>query len=195
LIELSASGGPDLRPWLEEVLTGATEQDLVQGGLIAQSVAQAASFWRIRELMVEAQQKRGTHLRTDVAVPISAIGPFVADVTKALTLALPGLLVVSYGHVGDGNVHVNALPPQGMTEASFRSWLGPLTEKVNDVVDRFGGSISAEHGIGLSKREALARRLPEKHRQLMRTIKDVMDPHELLAPGRILASAKFTQSL
>jgi len=162
---------------------------------MAQNVAQAAAFWRIRELMVEAQQKRGTHLRTDVSVPISEIGPFIADVTAALTLALPGILVVSYGHVGDGNVHVNALPPQGMAEASFRSWLGPLTEKVNDVVDRFGGSISAEHGIGLSKRAALARRLPEKHRRLMQSIKDVLDPHELLAPGRILASAKSTQSL
>jgi FAD/FMN-containing dehydrogenase len=136
--------------------------------------------------MVEAQQKRGTHLRTDVSVPISAIASFVAEVEQVLVAALPGLQVVSYGHVGDGNVHVNALRPENMPEEAFRGWIGPLTERVNEVVDRFRGSISAEHGIGLAKRDALDQRLPEASRYVMQAVKTALDPGRLLSPGRIL---------
>jgi FAD/FMN-containing dehydrogenase len=186
LIEISSSGGPDLHEWVEQLVVVGIEKKLVKDGLLAQNIAQAKSFWRIRELMVEAQQRRGTHLRTDVSVPISAIASFIAEVEQVLAVALPGLQVVAYGHVGDGNVHVNALRPENMSEETFRGLIGLLTARVNEVVDRFGGSISAEHGIGLTKREALDQRLPEASRYVMQAVKTALDPGRLLSPGRIL---------
>jgi FAD/FMN-containing dehydrogenase len=186
LIEVSSSGGPELRPWLEGLIAEAFDRGLATDGLMAQSTAQAKSLWRIRELMVEAQQKRGIHLRTDVSVPIAAIAAFIVEVTEELTSALPGVLVLSYGHIGDGNVHVNAMPPADMQGLAFGSWVPRLTACVNGVVDRYGGSISAEHGIGISKRAALSARLPTTDQDLMRAIKRSMDPSGLLSPGRIL---------
>jgi FAD/FMN-containing dehydrogenase len=188
LIEIASSGGPDLRPWVEELVTALFEEGLATTGLMAHSTAQAASLWRLREIMVEAQQRRGVHLRTDVSVPISAIAAFARRVDEVLTQTLPGLEVLSYGHIGDGNLHVNALPPAHLQGAAFRPWLAPLTERVNEVVDMFGGSISAEHGIGIAKRTALDARLSPVERQLMRAIKDSLDPAGLLSPGRILAT-------
>lgn len=188
LVEISSSGGPDLKEWLEELMAGAFEQGLAVDGFMAQSSAQAKTFWRIRELMVEAQQRRGLHLRSDVSVPISAMAPFIAKVTEVLSAELPGINILSYGHVGDGNVHVNALPPEGLAGPDFRPWLPPLIEKLNEVVDAFDGSISAEHGIGLSKRAALDARLQGPERDLMKAVKQLLDPTGYLAPGRILPS-------
>jgi FAD/FMN-containing dehydrogenase len=188
LIEISSTGGPELRDWAEGLVVQAFERGLATTGLMAQSTAQASSFWRIRELMVEAQQKRGLHLRTDVSVPIPAIAAFVAKVKEALTSALPGLLVLSYGHVGDGNVHINALPPPGMSGADFKPWIAVLTERLNAIVDIFEGSISAEHGIGIAKRAAFAARLAEVDRDLMHAIKGLLDPRGILSPRRLLPS-------
>jgi FAD/FMN-containing dehydrogenase len=185
LVEISASGGPDPGPWLEEMVAALFESGLVKNGILAQNAAQAQSLWRIRELMVEAQQKRGLHLRTDVSVPVNAIAPFVREVTAVLDNALPGLTVLAYGHIGDGNVHVNALRPAGMDAAAFKPLIPGLTQDVNAVIDRFSGSISAEHGIGVAKRAALAARLPEEQRLLLAGLKRLFDPQGLLAPGRI----------
>ncbi|WP_205790108.1 FAD-binding oxidoreductase [Microvirga makkahensis] len=186
LVEISSSGGPDLKEWVEDLIAVAFERDLAADGFMAQSDTQAKSFWRIRELMVEAQQRRGLHLRSDVSVPISSMAPFIAKVTEVLSAELPGLNVLSYGHVGDGNVHVNALPPEGLTGSSFQPYLPLLVEKLNEVVDSFDGSISAEHGIGLSKRAALDSRLQGPQRELVRAVKQLLDPTDCLAPGRIL---------
>lgn len=188
LVEISSSGGPALTNWVEDLMAAAFEQGLAVDGFMAQSSSQAKSFWRIRELMVEAQQKRGLHLRSDVSVPISSMAPFIAKVTEVLADALPGINVLSYGHVGDGNVHVNALPPSGLEGSGFQPWLVPLTARINEVVDSFGGSISAEHGIGISKRAALDARLRGPEQDLMKAIKQMLDPTGYLAPGRILAS-------
>jgi FAD/FMN-containing dehydrogenase len=186
LVELSSSGGPPLKDWVENLTGSAFVKELAVDGVIAQSEAHARQFWRVREMMVEAQQRRGLHLRSDVSVPISSIAAFIDAVGDALSIELPGLLVLSYGHVGDGNVHVNALPPPGMDAAGFRPWLGSLTSRLNDVVDTFGGSISAEHGIGLSKRAALDARLNEVEREIMRAMKRLFDPMQMLSPGRVL---------
>jgi FAD/FMN-containing dehydrogenase len=186
LIEIASSGGPDLRPWVEELVASMFENGLAQTGLMAHSTAQAAALWRIREIMVEAQQRRGLHLRTDISVPISAIPLFAARIDEVLAQALPGVKVLTYGHVGDGNLHINALPPAHLQGSAFRPWLLPLTRKINEVVDAFGGSISAEHGIGITKRTALEERLAPVDRELMHAMKATLDPDGLLSPGRIL---------
>jgi len=188
LVEISSSGGPELRSWVEDLVAGLFERGLAQGGLMAQTGAQTDAMWRVRELIVEAQQRRGVHLRTDVSVPISAIAPFTGAATQALEEALPGIEVVAYGHAGDGNMHVVALPPQGMPQQDFAARLDALSACVNDAVDRFGGSISAEHGIGLAKRGALERRLSPVDRRLKLAIKSVLDPQARLSPGRILTA-------
>jgi FAD/FMN-containing dehydrogenase len=103
-----------------------------------------------------------------------------------LAQALPGVKVLTYGHVGDGNLHINALPPAHLQGSAFRPWLLPLTRKINEVVDVFGGSISAEHGIGITKRTALEERLAPVDRELIREVKATLDPDGLLSPGRIL---------
>ncbi|HEY1608630.1 MAG TPA: FAD-binding oxidoreductase [Paraburkholderia sp.] len=189
LIEFSASGGPDLKPWVEALVAELFEAGLAVGGLHAQSGAQAASMWRIRELMVEAQQQRGTHLRTDVSVPIASMAELVARAEKALVDALPGVKPLSYGHVGDGNAHLNALPPGDMEPAAFAQWIPRLTGVINELIDEFGGSISAEHGIGLSKRAAFDARVPAVERELMARIKAAFDASSLLSPNRILPNS------
>jgi len=195
LIEFSASGGPDLKPWVETLASAVFEEGLATSGLHAQSAEQARSMWRIRELMVEAQQKRGLHLRTDVSVPIASMAAFIARADSALTSALPGVEVLSYGHVGDGNVHVNALRPAGMDESTFRPALATLTEVINELVDTYGGSISAEHGIGLSKRAALETRLSSVERVLMERIKHAIDPASVMSPGRIFRDATLSDGI
>jgi FAD/FMN-containing dehydrogenase len=197
LVEFSSSGGPDLKPWITELIANAFEQGLAKAGIVAQSASHSKMFWRIRELMVEAQQKRGLHLRTDVSVPISSISPFIAKVTQAVEKTLPGSLVVAYGHVGDGNIHVNVLPPEDFN--GFQGKLGALTATINEVVDGFDGSISAEHGIGITKREEFAKRIGETHLDMMKMIKRSIDPKNVLSPGRIFRigpnSARGPQSV
>jgi FAD/FMN-containing dehydrogenase len=108
---------------------------------------------------------------------------------------LPGVEVLSYGHVGDGNVHVNALRPVGMEESTFRPALATLTEVINELVDSYGGSISAEHGIGLSKRAALETRLSSVERVLMERIKHAIDPASVMSPGRIFRDATLSDGI
>jgi len=189
LIEFSASGGPDLKPWVETLVADLFESGLAVDGLHAQSGAQAASMWRIRELMVDAQQLRGKHLRTDVSVPIASMAELVARFETAVVDALPGAKPLSYGHVGDGNAHLNVLPPDGIDPTTFADWIPRLTHLINNLVDEYGGSISAEHGIGLSKRAAFEARVPPVQRELMEHIKAAFDPLSLLSPDRILPRA------
>jgi len=186
LIEFSASGGPDLGPWVGTLVADLLDAGLALDGLHAQSGAQAAAMWRIRERMVEAQQRRGKHLRTDVSVPIAAMAELVARFEAAAAAALPGAQPLSYGHVGDGNAHLNVLPPPGLDAAAAADWIPRLTGIVNELVDDYGGSISAEHGIGLSKRAAFEARVPAVQRELMERIKTAFDPAALLSPERIL---------
>jgi len=190
LIEFSSSGGPDLKPWVESLVAELFEAGLALGGLHAQSGAQAAGMWRIRELMVEAQQQRGKHLRTDVSVPIASMSELVARVEAALVDALPGVKPLSYGHVGDGNAHLNALRPDGMDEATFAQWIPRLTLVINEIIDAYGGSISAEHGIGLSKRAAFESRVPAVQRDLIERIRTAFDASSLLSPQRILPNVQ-----
>jgi FAD/FMN-containing dehydrogenase len=186
LMEASASGPVDLAALVEQFLTVRMETGEVLDGTVAMSRAQAAEFWAIREGLVEAQHKRGRHLRTDVSVPISALAAFMAEADRAMAEQLPAATPIVYGHVGDGNLHYNVLPPPGLTGgAALEAALHRAEELIFAVVDRFGGSISAEHGIGVVKRAPFEQRLGPVDRDLMRAIRLAVDPAGRMSPGRI----------
>lgn len=186
LIEASAAGRVDLRALLEGFLADAS--DLVLDGVIASSKAQGERLWLLREMMVEAQGRGGRYLRTDVSVPISSLAAFVSDTLAALSQKHPEAIAVTYGHVGDGNIHLNIVPPEDMPVEQFDQLFHATEEVIFDVVDKHGGSISAEHGIGRVKQAAFLKRADPLTLELSRRIKDAFDPKHLLSEGRILAS-------
>ncbi|TCR80160.1 FAD-binding oxidoreductase [Rhizobium sp. BK376] len=184
LIETSAAGRVDLRALLEGFLADAS--DLVLDGVIASSKAQADRLWLLREMMVEAQGRGGRYLRTDVSVSISSLASFVTDTLEALAERHPEAIAVTYGHVGDGNIHMNIVPPEDMSTNRFDELFHATEEVIFDMIDKHGGSISAEHGIGRVKQAAFLKRADPLTLELSRRIKDAFDPSHLLSEGRIL---------
>lgn len=183
LMEISGSGLVDVDDLMGRFLEGVMTDGLVVDGTIAASQTQARNLWLIREGMNEGQAKRGSHMRSDVSVPLSRLAAFVAEAEEAIYKALPDSICVSYGHVGDGNVHLNVLPPDDMTGKARTDLIYQSKNVLNEVVDRYNGSISAEHGIGRLKRPDFESRLPETHRKLLTAVKTAIDPNVLLNPG------------
>nr|WP_163503483.1 FAD-binding oxidoreductase [Halomonas socia] len=186
LMEVAASGPLDLGAMLEHLLEQGMSRDLVVDGALAASDAQAQQLWQFRESMLEGQRRRGEHLRTDIAVPISAIPAFVERASAAIMAASPTCEIIAYGHVGDGNLHFNILPPTTLADADKHAHLHELETLLFEVVDEVGGSISAEHGIGRSKQDAYLARLSPLERELADGVKTLFDPAHALNPGRIL---------
>ena len=186
LMEASTGGLIELRPILERFLESTIEQEHVVDGTIAANTTQARAFWRIREGLIEGQVRRGRHLRTDVSIPISAIAAFIENAERALRAYDQDCLPLSYGHIGDGNIHLNVLPPTDMPADRVLPFLYACEDIVFAEVDRLGGSISAEHGIGSKKRAAFLARKPAVHLELMKRIKRAIDPAGLMSPGRVL---------
>lgn len=183
LMEISGSGLIDISDLMQRFLAGVMEDGLVVDGVIAASEAQTRNLWKIREGMNEGQAKRGQHMRTDISVPLSRLAEFVKEAEKAVSEALPTCVSVSYGHVGDGNVHLNVLPPQGSSKEEAAAMIYQAKTVVNAVVDRFSGSISAEHGIGRLKRADFEERLEPAHRNLLAALKRAFDPSMVMNPG------------
>ncbi|WP_246479798.1 FAD-binding oxidoreductase [Kaustia mangrovi] len=186
LMEASACGAVDLKGLFEGFLGEMLETGRIADGALAASSAQAADFWRMREGMIEAQARHGRHLRTDISVPISAIPDFIAETDRRLGALTPGSELLAYGHVGDGNIHYNVLPPRDLDEAETVALIRQCEEEIFAVTDSFSGSISAEHGIGLSKRAAFLDRISPLHRDMLERIKTAFDPAGTMNPGRIL---------
>jgi FAD/FMN-containing dehydrogenase len=186
LLEATASGRVDLQTMAEGFLADLFDKQLIVDGAVAVNGAQAASFWGIREAMVEAEVRHGRHLRTDVSVSISLIPRFLDEADALLERQAPGGILVAYGHVGDGNIHYNVLPPHDLPEGEIQAYLQRCEDSVFAVVDRLGGSLSAEHGIGICKRSAFLERISPLHLGMIRDIKSAFDPRNLLSPGRIL---------
>jgi FAD/FMN-containing dehydrogenase len=182
-MELSAGGAVDLPRVLESCLEAAG--DLVVDGVIASSQAQAERLWSLREAMVEAQSRDGPYYRTDVSVPITSIPAFLDAALAELAASLPEGRPIAYGHVGDGNIHLNVVPPPGASEEERKTLFRRAEDLIFGVVDRFGGSISAEHGVGRSKKRAFLERVDPVTLDLFRTLKHVFDPTGFLSRGRI----------
>jgi D-lactate dehydrogenase (cytochrome) len=189
LLEVSSSQSESgLRAALEAFLATAMEAGLVSDGVIAASGEQANALWRIREGMVEGQKHEGGSIKHDVSVPVSKVAEFVVRASAAVEATLPGIRPVAFGHVGDGNIHFNLSQPKGAETAVFLARWAEFNHIVHDLVQRFGGSISAEHGIGRLKRDELPRYKSALELELMRRIKAAFDPEGLMNPGKVLPS-------
>src|SRR4029453_7019583 len=157
--------------------------------VVAQSVAQARSLWALRELISEAQAAEGRNIKHDIAVPVSAIPRFVEQTDVLLQHRFPAVRMVVFGHLGDGNLHYNVSPPTGIEESRFIALQPQIYETVHDQTHAFGGSISAEHGIGQLKRDENARYKSAVEMDLMRALKRAIDPQGIMNPGKMVPEA------
>nr|WP_315496168.1 FAD-binding oxidoreductase [uncultured Rhodoferax sp.] len=176
------------RGQFERLLEAALEQGCVLDAVVAENIAQARALWHIRESIPLAQAQEGLNIKHDISIAVSRIPTFVRETDALLAQHFPGARLVNYGHLGDGNLHYNVQAPDGAdAEAFLRDQEGPINALVYEVVDRYRGSISAEHGIGSLKREKLVHHKSPVALQAMRAIKGALDPHNLLNPGRVLS--------
>lgn len=183
LVELAGCG--DVDDLLTDALAAAVERDLVLDAVVAGSPAQRVALWTLREGVSEAQKSEGASIKHDVTLPITELPEFVATTGRALDTLLPGVRRVTYGHVGDGNLHYNlSAPPAG--DDALRDAASELTRTVYDAVAARQGSISAEHGLGSLKRVAAAAYKSDVEVDLMRAVKQALDPRGLMNPGKVL---------
>ena len=187
LVELSDSQpGEGVGTMAEAVLESALEAGFILDAALAQSEAQSRAFWMLREVISEAQGQEGPNIKHDVSIPISRIADFIAATGAGLSRAYPGIRMVTFGHLGDGNLHYNVSPPPGIAADAFMRELAAVNRIVHDSVARFAGSISAEHGLGQLKREEIRRYKSPLELELMRAIKRTLDPLGIMNPGKVL---------
>jgi FAD/FMN-containing dehydrogenase len=187
LLELSSSESErHAVSLLETVIEDALEQGLADDAVVATSVAQSRGLWQVREHISMAQAAAGKNIKHDISLPISRIGEFIEVTDAALLHAFPGCALVCFGHLGDGNLHYNVAPPDGTAHEEFLAHQDAINRIVHDSVDAFGGSISAEHGIGVLKRDELQRYKSTVELGMMRAIKAALDPLGIMNPGKIL---------
>jgi FAD/FMN-containing dehydrogenase len=182
LAEFSDADPAAVEAWLAARIEAGEAGD----GVVARSEAQAQKLWALRENISEAQKIEGLSIKHDISVPVSRIPEFLAGADAALAAAFPGIRVVAFGHVGDGNLHYNLSKPDAQDNVAFIDSQPEVNRIVHDTVDALGGSISAEHGIGQLKREELLRYKNPVEIALMRSLKQALDPRGLMNPGKIL---------
>ena len=185
LVELSGARG-ELAAVLEQVLQQATEAGLVADAVVAASEAQSKALWALRESVADAQRIEGASIKHDIAMPVSRIAEFVARADAALLAAFPELRIVCFGHIGDGNLHYNQSRPDARSNGEFIAQTSAVNRLVHDLVHQLGGSISAEHGLGQLKREEARRYKSKTEMDLMRLVKQALDPRGLMNPGKLL---------
>ncbi len=185
LMELS-SPREDAAGGLEAILTRAVEEDIVDDAAIAASLSQRAAFWKLRDEMSWAQKPEGGSIKHDISVPVAAVPAFIAEADAAVVKLIPGARPVPFGHLGDGNLHYNVSQPVGASSADYLARWHEMNAVVYEIVLRMGGSISAEHGIGVLKRDELPEVKDRTAIELMRAIKAMLDPHNIMNPGKVL---------
>jgi FAD/FMN-containing dehydrogenase len=185
LLQLSSQSA-GLRGVMEEMLAAAVERGLIEDAALAESLEQAKAFWRIREILPEVQKPEGGSVKHDVSVPIALIPEFLEQADAAVEKVVPGARPVPFGHAGDGNIHYNISQPVGADKAQFLARWDEVNAAVHGVVTKLGGSISAEHGIGVMKRELLPGVKDPVALDLMRTLKRTLDPSNILNPGKVV---------
>jgi D-lactate dehydrogenase (cytochrome) len=185
LMELS-SPRDDARAALEAILAQGLEQEIVDDATIAANLSQRAAFWKLRDEMSAAQKPEGGSIKHDISVPVVAVPDFIAQADAAVIKLIPGARPVPFGHLGDGNIHYNVSQPIGGDTAEFMGRWHEVNAVVFDIVLRVGGSISAEHGIGVLKRDELPQVKDKVAIELMRSIKAMLDPLGIMNPGKVL---------
>jgi len=171
---------------LQDILVHAANAGLITDASVAQSSAQRDAFWKIRDALSESQKPEGGSIKHDVSVPISSIPAFLDEATAAVTRAMPGARPVPFGHLGDGNIHYNISQPVGMDKQAFLKRWSEINAIVHDLVHKFHGSISAEHGIGMSKVDEITRYKTKTELDAMRAIKRALDPDTIMNPGKVV---------
>ena len=183
IVELSEFSGDDIQDPLQLSLARAGG---VIDAAIAQSEAQRRAMWALRENISEAQRREGFSVKQDIAIPVSRVEDFIALADAALEKVFPGVRIVCFGHVGDGNLHYNQSKPQSASNDEFMRCSGEVNRIVYDITHSLGGSISAEHGVGVLKRDEITRYKSEIEIGLMQSIKKMLDPRGLMNPGKVI---------
>jgi FAD/FMN-containing dehydrogenase len=175
------------RAQFERLLETAFENGVVSDAVVAESLQQAHALWHIRESIPLAQAEEGLNIKHDISIPVSRIPAFCAETDALLEREIPGVRLVNFGHLGDGNLHYNVqAPADGDPKAFLREQEARVNTLVFDAVARFDGSISAEHGVGSLKADKLPHYKDPVALAMMRSIKQALDPQNLLNPGRVL---------
>ena len=186
LVESGDGPTVPLREILEKAIASAIEEGLATNATVAASEAQRAALWRLRESFSEAQKRESASLKHDVSVPIDAIPELIARGSAAVGSLVPGIRPVPFGHLGDGNVHFNFSAPKNADAKAFLSRREEIARVVHDIVASLGGSISAEHGLGVMKRDEILRYKSTAELEIMRRLKRTLDPNNILNPGKVI---------
>ncbi|WP_029029664.1 FAD-binding oxidoreductase [Salinarimonas rosea] len=188
LVELtSPRADAQLESVIETVLGAAIEDGLVEDATIGASEAQNAALWKLREMLSEVQGREGGSIKHDVSVPVSRVADFIVEASAACEAAMAGIRVCAFGHFGDGNIHFNLSQPVGMEKAAYLGEWERFNRIVHDIVHAYDGSIAAEHGVGLIKRDELLLYKDPVALEAMRAIKAALDPRDILNPGKVVA--------
>ncbi|MGY4477414.1 FAD-binding oxidoreductase [Bradyrhizobium sp. USDA 3364] len=185
LMELSSSRD-DARDTLEAILAQGMDDGIVDDAVIAANLSQRQAFWKLRDEMSAAQKPEGGSIKHDISVPVAAVPAFIAEANAAVVKLIPGARPVPFGHLGDGNIHYNVSQPVGANAADFLARWHDVNAVVFEIVLRMGGSISAEHGIGVLKRDELPDVKDKVAIELMRQVKAMLDPLGIMNPGKVL---------
>lgn len=188
LLEL-APAGSDAQDRLENFLARWHHAGAIVDGMLAQSEAQRDALWRLRHSISEAEKHGGAGIKHDVAVPVSRVSEFIDKAGAAAMAQVPGAQIVAFGHLGDGNIHFNLQQPPDMDAEAFLDHWEAVSRLVHTTANDFGGSFSAEHGVGAMKRDELARLRGGVEYELMRTLKQTLDPNGLMNPGKLFPAA------
>ncbi len=187
LIELSsAAADAPLSATMENLLERALERELVLDGVVAASEAQARNLWALREHASEAQKFQGGSIKHDISVPVSRVPEFLDRADAAVEAAIPGARPVAFGHLGDGNIHYNVTQPADMERDAYLAQWERLNDVIHDLAMAMDGSFSAEHGVGQLKRDALVKYRSPVEVALMRQVKQALDPHGIMNPGKVI---------
>jgi FAD/FMN-containing dehydrogenase len=191
LLELSsASDEQALSARIENLLEAALEAELITDAAISSSIAQFNAIWSLREDISEAQAAEGKTIKHDISLPISTIAVFIDQVTKQLLDQFLNIRMVVFGHLGDGNLHFNLSPAKNLENSQIQFFTeieAEVNKLVHDAVNDFNGSISAEHGLGVLRRDEASRYRSETERSLMEILKKSFDPKNLMNPGKVLS--------
>ena len=188
LIELSSQTKSGLRDIMEDLLAQGLKSGLVTDATIADSLEQGKMFWRIREMLGEAQRHAGGSIKHDVSVPVAKVPEFIKEADAAVTALIPGARPLPFGHLGDGNIHYNVIQPEGADKVEYLKRWDEMNAAVFAVVKKYGGSISAEHGVGALKRDLLPSVKDPVALELMKSLKRMLDPKNILNPGKVLVT-------
>jgi D-lactate dehydrogenase (cytochrome) len=186
LLELSSPVAEGLRATLEDILESAAEDGLITDATIADSLDRRNAFWHLRTTITEAQKPEGGSIKHDISVPVASVPDFLDQASAAVTALIPGARPCPFGHLGDGNIHFNVSQPIDADKDAFLARWYEVNAAVHGIVTKLGGSISAEHGIGVLKRDLLPGVKDPVGLEIMRAIKRTLDPKGILNPGKVL---------